>query len=80
MAEKRDASGIRMCDQVNCDQPATHTFIWTDAWHSNCFLHTAGMLNLAEHMSYPVPKLSLKPLTLEKMTGIKIEEGAKPDG
>lgn len=70
--EKRDQNGVRLCDQKECDAPATHTFVWTDAWVCNCFLHTAGMMNIAAHMSHPVPKLTVRQLTLEEMTGIKV--------
>lgn len=59
---KYSENGVRLCDQKDCDLPATHTFVWTDSWVCNCKEHTQGMLNLGRVMGHPTPGLTVRPL------------------
>lgn len=65
--EKRTDSGVVLCNQKDCDMPATHTYVWTGKQIYSCMIHAQKALNIAEAMGFPTPAATMRPMTIDEM-------------
>lgn len=63
---KFDENGARICDNVDCDMPATHTLVWNEQM-CYCIIHANQALNIADAMGFNAPMLSLRMMTFDEM-------------
>jgi hypothetical protein len=65
---KRGEEGLRLCDQKDCEFPATHTFMWANqGWTCQCIIHTNQMLSLEAHLGYNIANASVRQMTPDEM-------------
>lgn len=56
---------MRPCDQEGCIIPATHTCVWTGHQYY-CPVHINQVLQIADAMGFPTPRLTVRQLTIEE--------------
>jgi hypothetical protein len=49
------------CSQENCDEQATHRFMWTDGWHDACEPHAQKGQSIGNAMGLYVQIEPLEP-------------------
>lgn len=65
---KYGEDGVRLCDQKECELPATHTFIWAQqGWSCQCAIHTQKMLGLERMLGYNIAANSVRDMTADEM-------------
>lgn len=68
MSEPRyGEDGVRLCDQKECEFPATHTMVWTENWQCYCLIHANKMLGVGDVLGFPTPRLTIRLMTSDEM-------------
>jgi len=63
---KLDDTGMRLCDQTDCELIATHTLVWTDHKYY-CMIHTNKAIGIADYMGFPTPRNTVRKMTIDEM-------------
>lgn len=62
-----DEAGRRLCSSQECDNPATHWYIWTNEPTMQCANCVQAMMGVAQVMGHLAPVATVRPMIFAEM-------------